>query len=233
MFTYSESKPVNNNEVKLKSYLTPISVDWRRSGAVSPVGFQGNCNSGYAFAATGVIEAQMYIKRRQLIPLSQQNIIDCVSSRYGCNTGTPLIAFQMIQQYKGIEANRTYPYTGRVHGCQYKAFHRVANITSFGFVSNTIPHMEYHVAYRGPFAVTVNSTLKDFRFYRGGIYKNQGCSYVRVNHGMLLIGYGGILEKYWLLKNSWGPRWGENGFMRIAKDFRNICGVASRPEYAL
>ncbi|TPP61728.1 Cathepsin L [Fasciola gigantica] len=83
------------------------------------------------------------------------------------------------------------------------------------------------VANRGPVSVAVDAD-RGFQHYRSGIYQSRGCSSRHLNHAVLVVGYG--LEHgsaYWIIKNSWGPRWGEKGYIRLARDRGNMCGVAS------
>jgi len=66
-------------------------------------------------------------------------------------------------------------------------------------------------------------------FFSDGIYDDALCSSASVNHAMLVIGFG---KDYWILKNWWGERWGESGFMRIRKGV-NMCGIANYAAYAV
>ena len=74
----------------------------------------------------------------------------------------------------------------------------------------------------GSISVAVDASHKSFQFYHHGIYLEPGCGDDNnLNHGVLAVGYG---PSYWLVKNSWGKNWGENGFIKIKRG-SNTCGI--------
>ncbi|KAH8405047.1 hypothetical protein KR222_005639 [Zaprionus bogoriensis] len=200
----------------------PSNVDWRAKGALTAVKNQGSCGSCWAFAAAGVLESQLFLRTRQLVPLSEQNLIDC-SSRYnnhGCNGGWPASALRYIKDNHGIDLERAYPYEGRNGMCRFnrgKVGARVANVIQVRPNENALAQA---VAQYGPIAVAIDAT--HLQHYRGGILTKQCVK--PVNHAVIVAGYG---PNYWLLKNSWGGRWGEHGYMRLARNHGNLCHVAS------
>lgn len=80
----------------------------------------------------------------------------------------------------------------------------------------------------GPIAVGIDATNDDFYFYGGGIYYHERCNPEYLDHAVLVVGYGEEDDSdYWLVKNSWGIGWGENGYVRMARNKDNNCGIAS------
>jgi len=72
--------------------------------------------------------------------------------------------------------------------------------------------------------LTVAVNAKDWQSYRAGIYN--GCTSTEVNHDILLIG---LSATAWRLKNSWGQKWGEYGYIRLATG--NTCGICEKPGF--
>ncbi|CAF4578473.1 unnamed protein product [Rotaria magnacalcarata] len=73
-------------------------------------------------------------------------------------------------------------------------------------------------------------------FYKTGVLKIDNCPTRRqdMDHAMAVVGYGyddALKSSYWIIKNSWGTKWGEHGYLRLAKDAGNMCGVASMAYY--
>lgn len=81
----------------------------------------------------------------------------------------------------------------------------------------------------GPIAVSINAAPKTFQLYSTGVYDDPQCLSTTVNHAMLLVGY---TEDAWILKNWWGQRWGENGYMRVKRGV-NMCGISNYAAYAI
>lgn len=198
---------------RLKSYaataFVPPSVDWRRTGAVTPVQNQQMCRSCWAFGAAGALEAQLYKKTGHLVPLSVQNLVDCSASdgNHGCDGGCAEIAFDYVRKNGGIETNASYPYTGTYGKCRYRA-------SQMGFVVDgfvEIPHGNetaltaaiYNV---GPVAAAIDASRPSFQHYQTGIYDDPSCDANRLTHTVLIVGHGseGPRRDFYIVKNSWG-----------------------------
>ncbi|XP_077176187.1 cathepsin S-like [Paroedura picta] len=214
----------------------PDSVDWREEGCVTEVKFQGDCGSCWAFSAVGALECQWKRKTGQLISLSPQNLVDC-SSMYGnkgCNGGYMANAFQYVIDNKGIDSEASYPYTGKVGPCRYNPSARAATCSRYVQLPQTDEAaLKSAVATVGPVSVAIDATKETFFLYKSGVYDDQSCSQ-KVNHAVLVVGYGTLDSKdYWLVKNSWGVKFGDQGYIRMARNHGNLCGIASFGCYPL
>ncbi|KAG8380548.1 hypothetical protein BUALT_Bualt06G0027100 [Buddleja alternifolia] len=217
----------------------PESFDWRERGAVTDVKMQGTCGSCWAFSTTGAIEGANFIATGKLLNLSEQQLVDCdhacdVKERKacddGCSGGLMTNAYKYVIEAGGIEEEDSYPYTGKRGQCRFrdeKVAVKVANFT-------TIPINETQIAAylvrHGPLAVGLNAVF--MQTYIGGVSCPLICGKKWLNHGVLLVGYGSrgysILrfgyKPYWIIKNSWGKRWGEQGYYRLCKG-HGMCGM--------
>ncbi|KAK1139395.1 cathepsin L1-like [Acipenser oxyrinchus oxyrinchus] len=222
----------------------PREMDWRNKGYVTPVKNQGRCGSCWAFSATGAVEGQHFKKTGRLVSLSEQNLVECTKNKkymnYGCNGGLMGRAFQYIIDNRGIASERRYPYTAKDNKpCRYSASMKAARVSSYCRVPNRNEKaLRDAVVAIGPISTCLNAGRRTFQFYRSGIYYDPKCGQ-SINHAVLAVGYGvswfgsgsSRPTKFWLLKNSWGRRWGNRGYFRLARDKNNHCGIANQAVY--
>uniref|UniRef100_A0A9L0IYQ6 Cathepsin L n=1 Tax=Equus asinus TaxID=9793 RepID=A0A9L0IYQ6_EQUAS len=119
--------------------------------------------------------------------------------------------------------------------CKYKPEYSAANDTGFLDIQQQEKFLMEAVATVGPISAGIDASLESFQFYKEGIYYDPDCSSKDLDHGVLVVGYGfegkDSRNKYWLVKNSWGEDWGMNGYIKMAKDQKNHCGIATMASY--
>lgn len=212
----------------------PEEVDWRQQGAVTPVKNQAACGSCWAFSATGALEGQHFRKTGQLVSLSEQQLVDCsgIYGNHGCQGGMPDRAYKYIIANKGIATEQAYPYNGRDNMCQTEKGSDVI-VTGIMKVPRDEESLSKAVSTVGPISICIHAT-DTFRFYKKGVFTDKSCSSTYINHAVLAVGYGSEDgQDFWLVKNSWGTSWGEQGYIRMARNRDNQCAVATVSRYPL
>uniref|UniRef100_A0A3Q1CV56 Cathepsin S n=1 Tax=Amphiprion ocellaris TaxID=80972 RepID=A0A3Q1CV56_AMPOC len=193
----------------------PDSLDWMDADLVIEVKKQGGCASCWAFSAARALEGQLKKSAGTLRSLSAQNLLDC-SPKYGsngCKGGFMTQAFHYVIENQGIDSDYSYPYTGKVSkdGCLQDGDERALKVA---------------VANIGPISVAIDASSRKFAFYRHGVYQDDSCSH-NVTHSMLAVGYGTQRgQDYWLLKNRSGVKYGDEGYIKMARNSQSQCGIA-------
>lgn len=220
-----------------ENFVAPLEVDWRTKGLVTPIKDQGQCGSCWAFSVTGALEGQTMRKTGKLVSLSEQNLVDCSSENQGCDGGDMDLAFQYIESNEGIDTESTYPYEGVDGKCRYTLANFGADDTGFVDINpRTEEALKIAVAAYGPVSVAIDANHKTFQSYASGIYVEKDCLNERkdLDHAVLVVGYGTEEgQDYWLVKNSWGTSWGDKGYIKMARNLNNQCGIASEASYPL
>ncbi|CAA2974088.1 vignain-like [Olea europaea subsp. europaea] len=216
----------------------PPSVDWRKKGAVTDIKDQGQCGNCWAFSTVVAVEGINQIRTNNLVSLSEQELVDCDNTEnQGCNGGLMDSAFDFIKKNGGITTEKNYPYTAKDGRCNYKKENSAA-VTIDGH--EDVPANDEDALLKAvanqPVSVAIDAGGSDFQFYSEGVF--EGNCGTELDHGVAIVGYGTTLDgtKYWIVKNSWGPEWGEKGYIRMERGVKakeGLCGIAIEPSYPI
>ena len=203
-------------------------VDWREKGAVTPVKDQASCGSCWAFSATGSLEGGNFVANGKLISLSEQQLVDCDPKSNGCGGGLMTNAFEYVMK-KGLCTEEDYPYHAKDEDCKDDKCTAAIQIKGYEEVAAYDGAALKAAVSKAPVSVAVEADSAVFQMYTGGVVDSTACG-TSLNHGVLAVGY---TDEYWIVKNSWGPSWGDEGYIKIAYKATGagICGINQMNSY--
>jgi len=210
----------------------PTNFDWATTQYVTPIRNQGQCGSCWAFSATETISSYFALATNQAAELlSVEQIVDCdtAGQDQGCNGGFPTGAYAYVQSAGGIETEQAYPYTaegGQSGSCNFNQGSVVATVTNQGQSIAGESGIYQQLSTGGPVSVCVDAS--QWSSYQGGVLTS--CTN-NVDHCVQATGYANYNtgNAYWIVRNSWGTDWGENGFIwiQIGQDLCSIGDYAT------
>jgi len=208
----------------------PGQFDWRKKNGITAIKDQGQCGSCWAFSCTESIESVYMIKggKTNQVPLAPQQIVDCDQNDGGCNGGDLPTCYQYVQSAGGLEKETDYPYHARDGTCNAKKDLEQDPITGFQYVipqgSTDEMAMATFLASNSPISIIVDAS--SWSAYSGGVLSADQCGQ-DLDHAVQAVGYNGLDSNgYWIVRNSWGLSWGEQGFIRLQFG-QNTCGLTS------
>jgi KDEL-tailed cysteine endopeptidase len=237
------SRGLQSSQFRYANTKPPANIDWREQGAVTPVKNQMQCGSCWAFSTTGSVEGINQIVTGKLVSVSEQELVDCDTTRdHGCHGGLMDFAFDWIVHNGGIDTERDYKYKAIDEQCKVdKEARYVVTIDGHEDVPAFDEASLAKAVANQPVSVAIEADQREFQLYAGGIFDAE-CG-TQLDHGVLVVGYGSELNEtaadnstvdYWIVKNSWGPMWGDKGYIRLRRNIGNSagqCGVAMQASY--
>jgi C1A family cysteine protease len=206
------------------------TVDWRQRGGVTNVKNQGHCGSCWSFSAAGALEGSYFNATGVLVSLSEQQLVDCSWPYHntGCGGGWMNYAFEYAKK-NPLVTEADYPYTAQMHNCTYNSSLGVVRVSSYVGVRHSDSALAAALNL-SPVSVAIEADQMVFQHYCHGVINYEDCG-ANLNHGVLAVGY---TEDYWIVKNSWGASWGDQGFVKLQRNntsIRGTCGILGAASY--
>lgn len=185
---------------------------WADHNGVSAVKNQGKVNCCWAFAVTSVFECGIKIRQKYEVDLSEQDLVSCNQFGFTMESGGDARAFYFFQQYGGVQ-EQAHPYTGKPSQCR-AYLQRPFRLNGVSAIANNVLQIKTAIYNYGP-VYTCAAVDKNFGFYSGGVF-NHDC-YDKLNHGLTIVGWDDTMgtRGCWIIKNSWGTDWGEQGYINV------------------
>jgi hypothetical protein len=182
-----------------------------------PVKDQGQCGSCWAFASTAPLEDAVFQLTGDHHDFSEQQLVDCAGAygNNGCNGGLMSNAYEYYRKAAGPCEQKSYPYTARDGACKTCSAVSGFKVTGYKSVARgDDAHVEQILEKKTIVGVALAASSSAFQFYKSGVV--HGCTDRGVNHGVTLVGVGNVAgDNFYLIRNSWGQSWGDNGHIRL------------------
>ena len=222
-------------------------IDWRNKNGVQKVKDQGACGSCWAFSAQGAVEGAHFVDKKQLVDFAEQYLVSCNHDgifpfkNMGCSGGQMNRAFSFLTKNNNVFQD-DYEYKAQDYDqgqeCKksitYAPNSKLADYWSIAEdKGDSFDNLLTRLAER-PVAVAVNAGEPNlWKNYKGGVMEEADCAGQSLDHGVLLVGLENDKDGPLLIvKNSWGSRWGREGFVYI-RATGVACGIRKMASYPL
>ena len=203
----------------------PDVWNWVQEGAVGGVKDQGSCGSCWTFSTAGNIESLYWLQNKKSGPVeefSEQQLIDCDKSNFGCSGGWPYNAIDWLAHNGGLETDKDYPLRKNYSGpCDFSPSKARVQLKGYMNITHDEEIIKEALFKLGPLSILLDFT--GLFHYRNGVANPHWCS-TWPDHALVLVGYGTKDGDYWLIKNSWGPKWGLNGYLMLKRGAKK-CAI--------
>ncbi|TFH43304.1 MAG: hypothetical protein E4G96_01480 [Chrysiogenales bacterium] len=236
-----DSYKKEQTDIESPPSLDSVSFDWMSRNGITPIKYQGECGSCWAFTACAVVESNFLIRQGKNLDLSEQHILDCASAQQpvyqrgklvyikskagNCQGGWYGPVFDYLMSRSAEQESRV-PYTFKESTCPAPISSQF-KISAWGYVKPnagipTVREMKEALCRYGPIAACVKVTPA-LQAYKSGVFDEfANCSGERdINHAITIIGWDDRKGAY-LVKNSWGVQWGGKGLFWIKYGCNNI-----------
>merc|ERR1712110_353520 len=220
--------PVTNDDVS--------PINWVTKGAVTDVKNQGSCGSCWSFSTTGALEGAHFVATGNLESYSEEQFVECdygILKNMGCNGGLMDKAFAYAEK-TAIALETDYPYTsgtGTRGSCDSSKLSNASlKVSTYTDVAKESSTGLQQALMKQPVSVAIEADKMVFQQYTSGVLTGSACG-TSLDHGVLAVGWeteNGT--DYFLVKNSWGPTWGDKGYVKIGIEAgAGVCGIQSGP----
>jgi len=211
------------------------SLDWRTKGAVTPMKNQGQCGSCWAFSTIAGMEGAWFVAGHPLQSFSEQQLTDCEPDFQpdGCNGGLTYMALQW-EKSQIVCTEASYPYTsggsGHAGQCQSGCTTGIpiGGVTGYTLVTPNDENALVEALMKQPVSISIDASCDSFMNYHSGTWTD-GCG-TDIDHAVTAVGFG---SGYWIVKNSWGTTWGDQGYIMMQRGVggEGISGILNAPVY--
>jgi len=209
--------------------------NWVTSGCVNAIKDQGQCGSCWAFSAVASTEGAECIAHGKLYSFSEQQLVDCDTSCYGCNGGWAYQGFRYFETHYAMYES-SYAYTAKDGTCSYSSSNNSGiKTSSYSNVSADSPTSMKSALNGHVLSVAIQADKYVFQMYSGGVFTSTSCG-TSLDHATNVVGWGtdSSYGDYWLMRNSWGSSWGDAGYMKLqVVSGKGLCGIQMEPNYTV